>query len=169
MPVQKESMSDLYLSPKGDNQHLKSTWTLLFKTKDEIFQVIVAFVKKIQRTLIDSSTEPGPVSTTTEAEEQVVEKGYDIEASQVISTPIATTTHPDMDEPGSPLNQTMYRDIIESLLYLTASRPDIELRVEFCARFKSNLKDSHLKASVIILRYLRGTQDLVLYYLSSNG
>ncbi|XP_019227292.1 PREDICTED: uncharacterized protein LOC109208619 [Nicotiana attenuata] len=73
-----------------------------------------------------------------------------------------------MDEPSSPLNQTMHRDITERLLYLTASRPDIMLRVAFCARFKSNSKDSHLKAGVRILRYLRGTRNLVLYYPSSS-
>ncbi|XP_019260481.1 PREDICTED: uncharacterized protein LOC109238461 [Nicotiana attenuata] len=54
----------------------------------------------------------------------------------------------------------LHRDITESLLYLTASRLDIVIRVGFYARSQSNPKDSHLKASVGILRYPRGTQDL---------
>ncbi|XP_019246575.1 PREDICTED: uncharacterized protein LOC109226238 [Nicotiana attenuata] len=74
-----------------------------------------------------------------------------------------------MDEPGSPLNQTMHRDITGSFLCLTVSRPDIVLRVGFCARVQSNPKESYLKAAVRILRYLRETQDLVLYHPSSNG
>ncbi|XP_070013237.1 uncharacterized protein LOC142176201 [Nicotiana tabacum] len=82
-------------------------------------------------------------------------KGFGIEASQVIGTPISIATRPDIDEPGSPLNQTTHRDITESLMYITASRPDIVLRVGFCARFQSNPKDSHLKAGVRILTYLR--------------
>ncbi|XP_070042942.1 secreted RxLR effector protein 161-like [Nicotiana tomentosiformis] len=69
-----------------------------------------------------------------------------------------------MDEPGSPVNQTMYRGIIGSFLYLTASRPDIVFSVGLCARFQSNPKESHLKAAKRILRYLKGTHDLVLYY-----
>ncbi|XP_070018027.1 secreted RxLR effector protein 161-like [Nicotiana sylvestris] len=73
-----------------------------------------------------------------------------------------------MDETGSPMNQTMYRGIIGSLLYLTASRPDIVLNVGPCARFQSNPKESHLKATKRILRYLKGTQDLILYYPSRD-
>ncbi|XP_070022832.1 secreted RxLR effector protein 161-like [Nicotiana sylvestris] len=92
-----------------------------------------------------------------------------MEASKVIDTPIATATRLDMDEIGSPMNQTMYRGIIESLLYLTTNRPDIVFRVGLCARFQSNPNKSHLKAAKRILRYLKGTQDLVLYYPSGDN
>ncbi|XP_019241156.1 PREDICTED: uncharacterized protein LOC109221148 [Nicotiana attenuata] len=74
-----------------------------------------------------------------------------------------------MDEFGPPVNQTMYRGIIGSLVYLTASRPDIIFSVGLCARFQSNPKESHLKATKRILRYLKGTQDLVLYYPSGDN
>ncbi|XP_075099256.1 secreted RxLR effector protein 161-like [Nicotiana tabacum] len=74
-----------------------------------------------------------------------------------------------MDETGSPVNQTMYRGIIGSILSLTASRPDIIFSMGLCARFQSNPKESHLKASKIILRYLKGTHDLVLYYLTGDS
>ncbi|XP_070007932.1 secreted RxLR effector protein 161-like [Nicotiana sylvestris] len=74
-----------------------------------------------------------------------------------------------MDKTGSPVNQTMYRGIIRSLLYLTASRPDIVFSVGLCARFQSNPKESHLKAAKRILRYLKGTQDQVLYYPSGDN
>ncbi|XP_070040515.1 secreted RxLR effector protein 161-like [Nicotiana tomentosiformis] len=63
----------------------------------------------------------------------------------------------------------MYRGIIGSLLYLTASRPDIVFSVGLCARFQSNPKESHPKAAKRILRYLKGTQDLVLYYHSGDN
>ncbi|XP_070047103.1 secreted RxLR effector protein 161-like [Nicotiana tomentosiformis] len=92
-----------------------------------------------------------------------------MESSKVIDTPIATATRLDMDKPGSPVNETMYRGIIESLLYVTASRPDIIFSVGLCARFQSNPKESHLKTAKRILRYLKGTQDLVLYYPSGDN
>ncbi|XP_019258692.1 PREDICTED: uncharacterized protein LOC109236907 [Nicotiana attenuata] len=63
----------------------------------------------------------------------------------------------------------MYRGIIGSLLYLTTSRQDIVFSVGLCARFQSNPKESHLKAAKRILRYLKGTQDLVLYYPSGEN
>ncbi|XP_075091552.1 secreted RxLR effector protein 161-like [Nicotiana tabacum] len=74
-----------------------------------------------------------------------------------------------MDEPGSPVNQTMYRWIIGSLLYLTVSKPDIMFSMGLCARFQSNPKEFHLKAAKRILRYLKGTHDLVLYYRSGDS
>ncbi|XP_070043165.1 uncharacterized mitochondrial protein AtMg00810-like [Nicotiana tomentosiformis] len=61
-------------------------------------------------------------------------KRFEMESSKLIDTPIATATRLDMDEHGSPVNKTMYRGIIGSLLYLTASRPDIVFSVGLCAR-----------------------------------
>ncbi|XP_075091976.1 secreted RxLR effector protein 161-like [Nicotiana tabacum] len=92
-----------------------------------------------------------------------------MESSKIIDTPIVIPTRLDMDNPGSPVNETMYRSIIGPLLYLTASRPDIIFSVGLCARLQSNPKESHLKAAKRILRYLKGTQDLVLYYPSGDN
>ncbi|XP_070044929.1 uncharacterized protein [Nicotiana tomentosiformis] len=52
----------------------------------------------------------------------------------------------DVDEPGSSVDQKLYRGMIGSLLYLTASRPDIVLSAGLCARFQANSKESHLTA-----------------------
>ncbi|XP_070017413.1 uncharacterized mitochondrial protein AtMg00810-like [Nicotiana sylvestris] len=92
-----------------------------------------------------------------------------MEASKVIDTPIAIASQLDMDESGSPVNQTMYRGIIKSLLYLTTSRPNIVFSVGLCARFLSNPKESHRKDAKRILRYRKGTQDLVMYYPSGDN
>ena len=54
--------------------------------------------------------------------------------------------------------------MIGSLLYLTASRPDIMFSVCVCARFQSDPKESHLKCVKRIFRYLSDTQDLGLWY-----
>ena len=59
---------------------------------------------------------------------------------------------------------TQYRAMIGSLLYLTASRPDIMFAVCLCARFQSCPKESHLKAVKRILKYIKGTQNLGLWY-----
>ena len=54
--------------------------------------------------------------------------------------------------------------MIGSLLYLTASRPDIMFSVCMCARFQSNPKKAHLRAVKRILRYLRHTPSVGLWY-----
>ena len=54
--------------------------------------------------------------------------------------------------------------MIGSLLYLTASRPDVMFCVCLCARFQACPKESHLIALKRIFRYLFGTQNLGLWY-----
>ncbi|KAI3745160.1 hypothetical protein L1987_58266 [Smallanthus sonchifolius] len=58
--------------------------------------------------------------------------------------------------------------MIGSLLYLTASRPDIMFAVCLCARFQANPKLSHLIAVKRILRYLKHKPKLGLWYPKTN-
>ncbi len=70
----------------------------------------------------------------------------------------------DKDEAGKNVSDKLYRGMIGSLLYLTASRPDIAFSVGLCARFQSNPKESHLTAVKRIFRYLMGSTDLGIWY-----
>ncbi|KAJ9557132.1 hypothetical protein OSB04_011746 [Centaurea solstitialis] len=54
--------------------------------------------------------------------------------------------------------------MIGSLLYLTASRPDIMYSTCLCARYQAEPKESHLTAVKRIFRYLKGTPNLGLWY-----
>ncbi|XP_015165123.1 uncharacterized mitochondrial protein AtMg00810-like [Solanum tuberosum] len=96
-------------------------------------------------------------------------KKFQMNEAKTIDTPIGTTTKLDKDETGSQVNDTKYRRMIRSLLYLTASRLDIVFSVGLCARFQSCPKESHLKKVKRILRYLKGTVDLVLWYPSCDS
>jgi hypothetical protein len=81
-----------------------------------------------------------------------------------IKTPMPTNGHLDLDEGGKSVDQKLYRSMISSLLYLTASRPDIMFSVCICARFQANPKESHLSALKRILRYLKYTPSIDLWY-----
>jgi hypothetical protein len=70
----------------------------------------------------------------------------------------------DSDTSGNMMDQKMYRSIIRSLLYVTASRPVVMFRVCMCARFQASSRESHLKETNKILRYLKHTQDVGLWY-----
>ncbi|GJW49185.1 hypothetical protein Tco_0090536 [Tanacetum coccineum] len=67
------------------------------------------------------------------------------------------------------VNETSYRGMIGSLMYLTATRPDIQFSTVLCARYQSNPKESHLTAMKRILKYLKGTPTLGMYYLKCLG
>ncbi|GKA11113.1 hypothetical protein Tco_0690546 [Tanacetum coccineum] len=77
--------------------------------------------------------------------------------------------HPKLDQECESVDSTEYRGMIGSLLYLTASRPDIMFSVCLCARFQEDPKTSHLEAVKRIFRYIKGTTHLGLWYPKGTG
>ncbi|KAI4370410.1 hypothetical protein MLD38_018764 [Melastoma candidum] len=71
-------------------------------------------------------------------------KKYELTNSKHLSTPMSTNAIVEKDESGKDVDPSLYRSMIGSLLYLTASRPDILFSVCLCARYQSALKESHL-------------------------
>ena len=91
-------------------------------------------------------------------------KKFGMESSKQCKIPMTASSSLDKDESGEKVDQTMYRSMIGSLLYLTASRPDIQFSVCLCARFQSNPTISHVNAVKKIFKYLIGTAKLGLWY-----
>ena len=91
-------------------------------------------------------------------------KNFGLKDAKISKTPIATTTKIDKDEKVKNIDIKLYRSIICSLLYLTASRPDILFSVFLYARFQFCPKESHLIAVKRIIKYLKGTIDMGLWY-----
>ncbi|GJV44007.1 hypothetical protein Tco_1428543 [Tanacetum coccineum] len=60
----------------------------------------------------------------------------------------------------TPINETLYRGMIGSLMYPTASQPDIQFSTCICARYQANPKESPLTVVMRIFRYLKGTPTL---------
>jgi hypothetical protein len=61
-----------------------------------------------------------------------------MEDSKAMATPMSTTTALYADEEGEHVDQKEYRSMIGSLLYLTATRSDIQFSVCLCARFQAS-------------------------------
>jgi isopentenyldiphosphate isomerase len=62
-------------------------------------------------------------------------KKYIMAELKPVSTPMSTATSLGPDEDGETIDQREYRSMIDSLLYLMATRPDIQFVVCLCARF----------------------------------
>ncbi|GJZ02423.1 retrovirus-related pol polyprotein from transposon TNT 1-94 [Tanacetum coccineum] len=97
----------------------------------------------------------------------LISKGFT--KGQSIGTPMATKPKLDADLSGEPVDQTDYRSKIESLMYLTSSRPDIVQAVCYCARYQARPTEKHLKEVKRIFRYLRGTIHMGLWYSKGSG
>ncbi|KAI3669247.1 hypothetical protein L6452_40474 [Arctium lappa] len=89
---------------------------------------------------------------------------YGLSDSKPASTPMETHKQITVDLEGEDVDVHLYRSMIGSLMYLTASRPDIMFPVCLCARFQVKPKQSHLQAVKRIFRYLRGQPRLGLWY-----
>nr|GEW89962.1 hypothetical protein [Tanacetum cinerariifolium] len=73
------------------------------------------------------------------------------------------------DGPGKDVELHHYRSMIGSLMYLTASRPDIMFVVCACARHQIKPKECHLYAVKRIFRYLKGHPKLGLWYPKASS
>ncbi|KAJ0903945.1 putative RNA-directed DNA polymerase [Helianthus annuus] len=91
-------------------------------------------------------------------------KKFDMDDCKPCSTPIATNKLVMSEEKDDLVDQTLYRSMIGSLLYLTASRPDIMFATCVCARSQSAPRKSNLIAVKRIFRYLKGAPTLGIWY-----
>ncbi|GKB42843.1 putative ribonuclease H-like domain-containing protein [Tanacetum coccineum] len=91
-------------------------------------------------------------------------KKFDFVTMKTASTPIETNKALLKDEEAEDVDVHLYRSMIGSLMYLTASRPDIMFAVCACARFQVTPKVSHLHAVKRIFRYLKGQPKIGLCY-----
>ncbi|GJY56172.1 putative ribonuclease H-like domain-containing protein, partial [Tanacetum coccineum] len=91
-------------------------------------------------------------------------KKFDFASVKTASTPIETQKSLTKDEEAADVDVHLYRSMIGSLMYLTASRPDIMFAVCACSRFQVTPKTSHLHAVKRIFRYLKGKPKLGLWY-----
>ncbi|GJW84114.1 copia protein [Tanacetum coccineum] len=78
---------------------------------------------------------------------------------------------PDLDEDkgGKLIDPTRFHGMVGSLMYLSASRPDIVFAVCMCARYQAKPTEMHLTAIKRIFRYLKGTINMGLWYPKDSG
>ncbi len=81
-----------------------------------------------------------------------------------VSTPTEFGLKLNKDHEGKKVDSTLYKQIVGSLMYLTATRPDIMYSVSLISRYMENSTEMHLLTAKRILRYLQGTKDFGLFY-----
>nr|GEW74587.1 retrovirus-related Pol polyprotein from transposon TNT 1-94 [Tanacetum cinerariifolium] len=96
-------------------------------------------------------------------------KKFGLEYSKLTKAPMSMEIKLTKDDEANSVNSSKYRGMVGSLLYLTASRPDIMFSVYLCARLQENPKSTHLEAVKRIFRYIRGTSHLGLWYPKGTG
>nr|GEV00072.1 hypothetical protein [Tanacetum cinerariifolium] len=81
---------------------------------------------------------------------------HDMTSCDSVGTPMATK-HLDADLSGTSIDQTKYRSMVEALMYLTTSRPDIMHATCYCARYQAKPTEKHLTVVKRIFQYIKDT------------
>ena len=91
-------------------------------------------------------------------------KKFGLEYASSVRTPMSPNVKLTVDLLGKSVDSSLYRSMIGSLLYLTASRPDISYSVGVCARYQANPKESHTTTLKRIIKYVKTIVEFGVWY-----
>ena len=91
-------------------------------------------------------------------------KKFGLESTNFVRTPMSLNVKLTIDLLGKSIDSSLYKSMIDSLLYLTASRPDISYSVGVCARYQANPKESHMITLKRVIKYVKTTANFGVWY-----
>mgnify|MGYP001791670327 CR=1 FL=1 len=94
-------------------------------------------------------------------------KKFRMQDCKPVVTPLIPNEKLKKEDGSKPANATNYRSLIGSLLYLTATRPDIMYATSLLSRFMESPSETHYGAAKRLLRYLQGTINYGIWYKPS--
>nr|GFC07353.1 uncharacterized mitochondrial protein AtMg00810-like [Tanacetum cinerariifolium] len=96
-------------------------------------------------------------------------KKYGFESCDPMDTPIVEKFKLDVDIEGKAVDPSHYHGMIGTLLYLTASRHDLQFAICMCAWYQARPTEKHVHAVKRIFPYLRGTVHRGLWYSKDSS
>ncbi|GKE44233.1 retrovirus-related pol polyprotein from transposon TNT 1-94, partial [Tanacetum coccineum] len=91
-------------------------------------------------------------------------KKYGFNSCDPVDTPMVEKSKLDEDKEGKVVDLLHYRGMIDTLLYLIASGPDLQFAICMCARYQARPTEKLLHTVKRIFRYLRRTVNRGLWY-----
>ncbi|GKB28428.1 copia protein [Tanacetum coccineum] len=140
--------------------------------KMDIYQINVKTegslrVKACSKGVVSQS--PGGIYINQDKYALEILKKYGMDLSDHVDTPMVDQLKLDEDLVGILVDHTRLRGMVGSLMYLTASRPDLIFVVCMCARYQAKPTKKHLEAIKRVFRYLKGTIHMGLWYPKDNA
>lgn len=89
---------------------------------------------------------------------------FEMQNFNSVGNPIVPGQKVSRDEVGVKVDSTLYKQIVGSLMYLTATRPDLMFVVSLISRFMANPTELHFAVAKRIMRYVKGTLELGVWY-----
>ncbi|KAI5313515.1 hypothetical protein L3X38_042691 [Prunus dulcis] len=99
---------------------------------------------------------------------KVIEK-FGLKDCKSVVTPLVASERLCKEDGSEAANENEYRQIVGSLLYLTATRPDIMFASSLLARFMHNPTRKHMGTAKRVLRYIHGTLDFGIEFIKGKS
>jgi hypothetical protein len=96
-------------------------------------------------------------------------KKFNMAELKPVSTSMSFTASLSPDKDDESVDQREYWSMISSLLYLTATRSDIQFTVGLCTRYQASPRSSHRTVVQRIFRYLKHTPEFGIWYSASSS
>ena len=96
-------------------------------------------------------------------------KKFKLEACKGVASPLALNEKISRDDGDKLEEPAVFRSLVGSLLYLTATRPDLMFPAGLLSRFMSSPSNVHMGIAKRVLKYIRGTTDLGIWYMKTGG
>ena len=91
-------------------------------------------------------------------------KKFGLESASSVRTPMSPNVKLIVDLLGKNVDSSLYKSMIGSLLYLTASKPDISYSMRVCAKYQANPKESHMIVLKRIVKHVKSTANFSVWY-----
>nr|GEU61934.1 hypothetical protein [Tanacetum cinerariifolium] len=96
-------------------------------------------------------------------------KKYSFEYCDPVDNPMVEKSKLEKDKEGKAVDPSHYHGMIGTILYLTASRPDLQFAICMCTRYQTRPIEKHLHAVKRIFRYQQGTVNRGLWYPNDSS
>eukprot|EP00253_Pinus_taeda_P021950 PITA_21950 len=135
--------------------------------KSEFEMTELGFLRYFLRIEVDQS-ENGVFISQVKYVEAVL-KRFNMQNSKAATTSTIMGLKLTKEDRNKDFDPKLYKSIVGSLMYLTATRPDIMHAMSLISKFMERLKETHWQAAKRILRYVKGTKGFGILYSSSES
>jgi len=81
-----------------------------------------------------------------------------------VKNPIVSGCKLSKDEKGTKVDANMFMQVVDSIMYLTTTRPDLMCSVSLISMFMLCPKEQHWLSTKRLLRYLKGIMNIGIFY-----
>ncbi|GJU98619.1 retrovirus-related pol polyprotein from transposon TNT 1-94 [Tanacetum coccineum] len=144
----------------------------LYKLKKALYglkQALRAWYDMLSSFLISQDFSKGSVDPTLFICREGKELLLDFDSCDPVDTLMVEKSKLDEDKEGKAVDPSHYRSMISTLLYLIASRFDLQFSICMCARYQARPTEKHLHVVKRIFRYLKGTVNRGLWYMKDSS